>query len=148
MILKEIPMIVLRETGNHGQWNWEWASNLTTELCGASAFYRQTRWVKAFFNLYFSLTLVTTCCRLKNDDDNNNKNILGITVVPREIQNNSYAKFWGVNKVHYGLCENGECLNYNWPQVYRQLNMYNKVSLNDVHVLYMYFRHTFMSYVM
>ena len=22
--------------------------------------------------------------------------------------NNGYAKFWGVNKVHYGLCENGE----------------------------------------
>ena len=24
---------------------------------------------------------------------------------PGEIGNNSYAKFWGVNKVHYGLCE-------------------------------------------
>ena len=23
----------------------------------------------------------------------------GITVVPREIENNGYAKFWGVNKV-------------------------------------------------
>ena len=23
-----------------------------------------------------------------------------ITFVPREIENNSYAKFWGVNKVH------------------------------------------------
>ena len=32
----------------------------------------------------------------------------GITVVPREIENNAYAKFWGVNKVNYGLCENGE----------------------------------------
>ena len=32
----------------------------------------------------------------------------GITVVPREIENNGYEKFWGVNKVHYGLCENGE----------------------------------------
>ena len=21
---------------------------------------------------------------------------------------NGYAKFWGVNKVHYGLCENGD----------------------------------------
>jgi len=31
---------------------------------------------------------------------------LGITVIPRE--GNGYAKFWGVNKVHYGLCENGE----------------------------------------
>ena len=34
--------------------------------------------------------------------------ILGITVVPREIEDEGYAKFWGVNKVNYGLCENGE----------------------------------------
>ena len=26
------------------------------------------------------------------------------TVVPREIEDNGFAKFWGVNKVHYGLC--------------------------------------------
>ena len=25
-----------------------------------------------------------------------------------KIGNNGFAKFWGVNKVHYGLCENGE----------------------------------------
>ena len=38
-----------------------------------------------------------------------------ITVVPREIENNGYAKFFvvvvgggGVNRVHYGVCENGE----------------------------------------
>ena len=31
--------------------------------------------------------------------------LLGITVIPREIQDNGYAKFWCVNKVHYGLCE-------------------------------------------
>ena len=40
---------------------------------------------------------------------------LGITVVPREIEDNGYAKLegWGgegVNKVHYGICENGEWL--------------------------------------
>ena len=34
--------------------------------------------------------------------------LLGITVVPREIENNGYAKFWGINKVHYGLREYGE----------------------------------------
>ena len=34
--------------------------------------------------------------------------LLGITVVPREIQDNGYAKFWGVNKVHYGLSKNDE----------------------------------------
>ena len=31
-----------------------------------------------------------------------------LQVVPREIEDIGYAKFWGVNKVHYGLCENGE----------------------------------------
>ena len=34
--------------------------------------------------------------------------LLGITVVLIEIQDNGYTKFWGVNKVHYGLRENGE----------------------------------------
>ena len=34
--------------------------------------------------------------------------LLGITVVPREIEDNGYAKFWEVNKVHYGLCKIGE----------------------------------------
>ena len=33
--------------------------------------------------------------------------LLGITVVPRKIEDNCYAKFWGVDKVDYGLCENG-----------------------------------------
>ena len=31
--------------------------------------------------------------------------LLGITVVQREIQDNDYAEFWGVEKLHYGLCE-------------------------------------------
>ena len=34
-----------------------------------------------------------------------------IPLVPREIEDNDSAKFrggGGVNKVHYGLCENGE----------------------------------------
>ena len=35
---------------------------------------------------------------------------LGVTVVPREIKDN--AAFWGVSKVHYGLCENNEYLLY------------------------------------
>ena len=33
---------------------------------------------------------------------------LGITAVPREIENNAYAKVWGANKVHYGRCASGE----------------------------------------
>ena len=34
--------------------------------------------------------------------------LLGITVVPREIKDNGYVKFGGVNNVHYGLFKNGE----------------------------------------
>ena len=34
--------------------------------------------------------------------------LLGRLYYPGEIENNGYAKFWGVNKVHYGLCESGE----------------------------------------
>jgi len=33
---------------------------------------------------------------------------LGITVVPRETEDNTYAKFWGANKVYYVGCGNGE----------------------------------------
>ena len=36
--------------------------------------------------------------------------LLGITAVPREIENNAYAKFWGANKVHYGRCASGLCI--------------------------------------
>ena len=42
--------------------------------------------------------------------------ILGITVVPREIGDEGYAKFWGVNKVNYGLCENGELKKNSRPE--------------------------------
>ena len=34
--------------------------------------------------------------------------LLGITVVPREIEDNAYAKVLKVNKVHYGLGQNGQ----------------------------------------
>ena len=37
--------------------------------------------------------------------------LLGITVIPSKIEDNGYVKFGGsggVNKVHYGLCDNGE----------------------------------------
>ena len=36
--------------------------------------------------------------------------LLGITAVPREIENNAYAKFWGASKVHFG-----RCVSANWP---------------------------------
>ena len=41
--------------------------------------------------------------------------LLVITVAPREIEDNGYTFFfrgggggWGVDNMHYGLCENGE----------------------------------------
>ena len=37
--------------------------------------------------------------------------ILGRLLYPEEIGNNSYAKFWEVNKMHFGLYENGEVNN-------------------------------------
>ena len=36
-------------------------------------------------------------------------NLLRITAVPRETENNAYTKFGGSNKVHYGKCGNGVC---------------------------------------
>ena len=33
--------------------------------------------------------------------------LLGITAVPREIENNSYAKFWEATTVHHGRCARG-----------------------------------------
>ena len=35
--------------------------------------------------------------------------LLDITAVPREIENNAYARFWGANKVYYGGCASGKC---------------------------------------
>jgi len=34
--------------------------------------------------------------------------LLGITAIPREIENSAYAKCWGANKVHYGRYAIGE----------------------------------------
>ena len=33
---------------------------------------------------------------------------MGRRLYSGEVGNNGYANFWGINKVHYGLCENGE----------------------------------------
>ena len=34
--------------------------------------------------------------------------LLGIKAVPREKENNAYAKFWAANKLHCGRCASGE----------------------------------------
>ena len=38
--------------------------------------------------------------------------LVDITVVPREIEDNGYVKFWGLNGVNYGLCEIVNCIVY------------------------------------
>ena len=41
---------------------------------------------------------------------------LGISVVPKEIEENACAKFWGANKVYYGRCANGELTTLVWSR--------------------------------
>ena len=35
------------------------------------------------------------------------KLLLGLTIAPREIENNAYAKFWSNSKEYYGIFEKG-----------------------------------------
>ena len=56
---------------------------------------------------------IPLCPKLRRHNASNPKFLLGVTVVPEEIEDNGYANFrlgggGGVNKVHYGLCENDE----------------------------------------
>ena len=59
--------------------------------------------------------------------------LLGITVVPGEIENNAHAKFWRANEVQYGRCTSGElkechfrpCLNTLWKSPKGLLNVSN-----------------------
>ena len=46
--------------------------------------------------------------------------LLGIIVVPREIYDNGYVKIFGLNKVHYGLYENGELEKQSLDRVYME----------------------------
>jgi len=41
--------------------------------------------------------------------------LLAITAVPREIENNTYAKFWGVNQVHFGRCASDMIYHKKYP---------------------------------
>ena len=34
--------------------------------------------------------------------------LLGDENVPREVENNAYADFWGVKEVYYGICASSE----------------------------------------
>ena len=42
--------------------------------------------------------------------------LLGIWVVRREIEDNTYAKFWGANKVYYGRYAHGELTTLVWSR--------------------------------
>ena len=46
--------------------------------------------------------------------------LLGITAVPRGIENNAHAKFWGANEVH---CHFQQCLNTLWKSPKGFLNV-------------------------
>ena len=41
--------------------------------------------------------------------------LLGLTMIPRENKNNTYAKFWKTNKEYYGIFESGLLLVYSKP---------------------------------
>ena len=41
-------------------------------------------------------------------------------MVPREIYDNGYVKIFGLNKVHYGLYENGELEKQSLDRVYME----------------------------
>ena len=57
---------------------------------------------------WFSLLASAEECTIRHWQISHNTLLLGITVVPRAIEDNADTKFWGVNKVYYGRCPNGE----------------------------------------
>ena len=57
----------------------------------------------------------------------------GITLISREIEDNAFAKFWGVNKVYYGRCANGES-SRTMPQ--------SRVKEPEIHGLFAEYRRT------
>ena len=67
--------------------------------------------------------------------------LLGMTVTPREIEDNGYAKFWGLKKVHYGLCENGELSRFSIILIVifvvhinklKKVSVYNQMATSEV----------------
>ena len=57
-----------------------------------------------------------------------------ITVIPGEILNiekNVYTKFWGVNKVHYGPCENSESVDFHNDIIMHLLDFEVAQNLDD-----------------
>ena len=82
--------------------SWE-----TLELgCPSNSLILRTLYISC--NHYFHIDHNAPCFPLRSLHNHCLQTLQGIKVVPREIENNGYAKFLGANKVHYGLCENGE----------------------------------------
>ena len=75
-----------------------------------SVFHPLTREIEDNVNAihYFHIDHNAPCLPLRILHNHCFQFLQGITIVPREIENNGYAKCWGVNEVHYGLCKNGE----------------------------------------
>ena len=61
-----------------------------------------------FYNHHFHIHYNVPCLPPKILHNHCFQFLQGIRLVPGDIEDNGYAKFWGVNKVHHGLCENGE----------------------------------------
>ena len=61
-----------------------------------------------FYNHHFHIDYNVPCLPPKIFHNHCFQFLQDIRVVPGDIEDNGYAKFWGVNKVHHGLCENGE----------------------------------------
>ena len=64
-----------------------------------------------------------------------------MTVIPREIEDNGYAKFWGLKKVHHGLCENGELSRFSIILIVifvvhinklKKVSVYNQMATSEV----------------
>ena len=75
---------------------------------------------------YFHIGHNASCLPLKILHDHFLQVLLGITVTPREIEDNGYAKFFfflagggAVNNMYYGLGENGEFKDFQSDQIQR-----------------------------
>ena len=60
------------------------------------------------FTIQCHFAPITLCLPFKILHRHCSQFFLGITVVPRKIEENASLKKWGVNKVYYGHCENSE----------------------------------------
>ena len=78
--------------------NWERDWALPKWLCACSKDWPFATFTSSIIHLIWPPETLRNLCFLF---------LLGIRVVPREIKDNAYTKFWGASKVYYGRCANG-----------------------------------------